>query len=124
MEFVAPTTLDDAYRALAADEALCLAGGQSLVPMLNFRVVQPEHLIDLGRIPELAVLEDTSDGLRIGAMATQRAIERSALVERRCPLLIDALHHVGHQQTRNRGTIGGSLCQLDPSAELPVTAGA
>jgi carbon-monoxide dehydrogenase medium subunit len=119
----APKTLDEALDLLATlDNARVLAGGQSLMPMMNYRVAQPEHLIDLGRIPELAFVEDTADGLKVGAMTTQRTIERSALVRRRCPLLIDALFHVGHQQTRNRGTIGGSLCHLDPTAELPVTA--
>jgi carbon-monoxide dehydrogenase medium subunit len=119
----APKTLDEALDMMATlDNARVLAGGQSLMPMMNYRVVQPEHLIDLGRIPELAFLDDTPEGLKVGAMTTQRTLERSALVRQRCPLLIDALFHVGHQQTRNRGTIGGSICHLDPSAELPVTA--
>ena len=119
----APRTLDEALDLLATlDNARVIAGGQSLMPMMNYRVVQPEHLIDLGRIAELAFIDDTSGGLKIGAMTTQRTIERSALVHERCPLLIDALFHVGHQQTRNRGTVGGSICHLDPSAELPVTA--
>src|SRR5262249_36065454 len=117
----APRTLDEALELLATlDNARGLAGGQSLIPMLNFRGVQPEHLIDLGRIAELAFIESAPQGLRVGATTTQRMIERSAPVQRHCPLLIDALFHVGHQQTRNRGTIGGSLCHLDPSAELPV----
>jgi carbon-monoxide dehydrogenase medium subunit len=119
----APRTLDQALDLLTTlDNARVLAGGQSLMPMMNYRVVQPEHLIDLGRIGELAFVDDTPDSLKIGAMTTQRTIERSAVVRERCPLLIDALFHVGHQQTRNRGTIGGSICHLDPSAELPVTA--
>src|SRR5580692_10466288 len=119
----APRTLDEALDLLATfDNARVLAGGQSLMPMMNYRVVQPEHLIDLSRIPELAFIEDTAGGLKVGAMTTQRSIERSKLVRHKCPLLIDALFHVGHQQTRNRGTIGGSICHLDPSAELPVTA--
>src|SRR5580692_6501752 len=119
----APRTLDEALDLLATfDNARVLAGGQSLMPMMNYRVVQPEHLIDLGRIPDLGFIEATPDGLAIGAMTTQRTIERSETVQKHCPLLIDALFHVGHQQTRNRGTIGGSLCHLDPSAELPVTA--
>jgi aerobic carbon-monoxide dehydrogenase medium subunit len=119
----APRTLDEALDLLATlDNARVLAGGQSLMPMMNYRVVQPEHLIDLGRIAELAFIDDTPDGLKVGAMTTQRTIERSVLVHERCPLLADALFHVGHQQTRNRGTIGGSICHLDPSAELPVTA--
>jgi carbon-monoxide dehydrogenase medium subunit len=119
----APKTLAEALDLMATlDNARVLAGGQSLIPMMNYRVVQPEHLIDLGRIPELTFVEDTADGLSVGTMTTQRTIERSALVRRCCPLLIDAMFHVGHQQTRNRGTIGGSICHLDPSAELPVTA--
>jgi aerobic carbon-monoxide dehydrogenase medium subunit len=119
----APRTLEEALDLLATlDNARVLAGGQSLVPMLNFRVVQPEHLIDLGRIAELAFIESVPQGLRVGATTTQRMIERSVPVQRHCPLLVDALFHVGHQQTRNRGTIGGSLCHLDPSAELPVAA--
>ncbi|HZC55379.1 MAG TPA: xanthine dehydrogenase family protein subunit M [Xanthobacteraceae bacterium] len=119
----APKTLDEALDLMATlDNARVLAGGQSLMPMMNYRVVQPGHLIDLGRIPELAFVVDTPEGLKVGAMTTQRSIERSALVRERCPLLIDALFHVGHQQTRNRGTIGGSICHLDPAAELPVTA--
>ena len=119
----APRTLDEALDLLATlDNARVLAGGQSLMPMMNYRVVQPEHLIDLGRIAELTFIDDTPESLQIGAMTTQRTIERSALVRERCPLLTDALFHVGHQQTRNRGTIGGSICHLDPSAELPITA--
>jgi carbon-monoxide dehydrogenase medium subunit len=119
----APKTLAEALDLVARlDNARVLAGGQSLMPMMNYRVVQPEHLIDLSRIPELAFIEDTAGGLKVGAMTTQRSIERSKLVRHKCPLLIDALFHVGHQQTRNRGTIGGSICHLDPSAELPVTA--
>jgi aerobic carbon-monoxide dehydrogenase medium subunit len=119
----APQTLAEALDLVATlDNARVLAGGQSLLPMMNYRVVQPEHLIDLGRIPELSFVEATPEGLAIGAMTAQRTIERSEAVKKHCPLLIDALFHVGHQQTRNRGTIGGSLCHLDPSAELPVTA--
>jgi carbon-monoxide dehydrogenase medium subunit len=119
----APQTLAEALDLVAAlDNVRVLAGGQSLMPMMNYRVVQPEHLIDLGRIPELAFVDDGSEGLKVGAMTTQRTIERSAVVRQKCPLLTDALFHVGHQQTRNRGTIGGSICHLDPSAELPVAA--
>jgi carbon-monoxide dehydrogenase medium subunit len=119
----APQTLAETLDLVATlENARVLGGGQSLMPMMNYRVVQPEHLIDLGQIPELNFVEATPDGLAIGAMTTQRTIERSTIVQKHCPLLIDALFHVGHQQTRNRGTIGGSLCHLDPSAELPVTA--
>jgi CO/xanthine dehydrogenase FAD-binding subunit len=119
----APETLDQALElADSLDNARVLAGGQSLVPMLNLRLAQPDHVIDLGHIPALAGLETSEHGLSAGAMTTQRSIERSRLVAEHCPLLLDALHFVGHQQTRNRGTIGGSLCHLDPAAELPVVA--
>ena len=94
------------------------------MPMMNLRVAGPDHLIDLGRIADLRGMEETPQGLRIGAMTTQRALEKSELVARVCPLLSEAVTHVGHQQTRNRGTLGGSLCHLDPGAELPVAAAA
>jgi carbon-monoxide dehydrogenase medium subunit len=122
-DYHAPKTLGEALELVATlENARVIAGGQSLMPMMNFRIVQPDHLIDLGRIPELTFLQDSPEGLKVGAMTTQRSIERSDVVRRRCPLLTDALMHVGHQQTRNRGPIGGSICHLDPSAELPVTA--
>jgi carbon-monoxide dehydrogenase medium subunit len=118
-----PTTLQEALELLATkDNAKLLAGGQSLMAMLNLRVVQPDHLIDLNRIPELAFLDDDGEGLRIGSMARQRELELSPLVQKRCPLMHEALRNVGHRQTRNRGTIGGSLCHLDPTAELPSVA--
>jgi aerobic carbon-monoxide dehydrogenase medium subunit len=120
-----PHTLGEALELLASlENARPLAGGQSLVPMLNLRLATPDHLIDLGRIEELLSIEQTADGLALGAMTTQRAIERSALARALCPLLTEAIEHVGHQQTRNRGTIGGSLCHLDPAAELPLVAAA
>src|SRR5690606_3072220 len=87
-------------------------------------VAGPDHLVDLGRIPELVGIVETDSSIVIGAMTTQREVERSALVARFCPLLAEAVAHIGHQQTRNRGTIGGSICHLDPGAELPVVASA
>lgn len=101
-----------------------LAGGQSLVPMLNFRIASPDHLIDLNCITALRGIDERPDILSVGAMTTQRMIERSDTIKRLCPLLAKAVSQVGHQQTRNRGTIGGSLCHLDPAAELPVAAAA
>ena len=121
----APDDLASAVALLSQHEnARVLAGGQSLMPMMNLRVAGPDHLIDLGRIADLRGMEETPQGLRIGAMVTQRALEKSELVARVCPLLAEAVTHVGHQQTRNRGTLGGSLCHLDPGAELPVAAAA
>jgi carbon-monoxide dehydrogenase medium subunit len=118
-----PRTVAEACDLLATHEnARVLAGGQSLVPMLNFRAATPDHLIDLNRIGELTYLRATGDHLEVGAMTRQRELERSTDVGRRCPILHAALRHVGHRQTRNRGTLGGSLCHLDPSAELANVA--
>ena len=114
-----PRTVSEACDLLAThDNARVLAGGQSLMPMMNFRYVMPDHLIDLNRVGELAYLRFEGDTLRVGAMTRQRELEVSSEVGQRCPILHAALNHVGHRQTRNRGTIGGSLCHLDPSAEL------
>ena len=115
-----PRTLPDALQLLSTlDNARPLAGGQSLGPMLNMRFVMPDHLVDLNRVPGLDRIEARGDTLEIGAMVRQRALERSDVVRRACPVMIDALAHVGHFQTRNRGTLGGSLSHLDPAAELP-----
>jgi len=114
-----PRTLAEACDLLAAHEdARVLAGGQSLMPMMNFRVAMPDHLIDLNRVAELSYLRWEGEALRVGAMTRQCDLEFSPDVARRCPILHEALSHVGHRQTRNRGTFGGSLCHLDPSAEL------
>ena len=119
----APRSVAEAVDLLGRlENARVLGGGQSLIPMLNFRIAAPDHLIDLGRIPELTGIDESDMSISIGAMTTQRSIERSIAVQQGCPLLTQAVRHVGHQQTRNRGTIGGSLCHLDPSAELPVAA--
>ena len=114
-----PTTIEDAADLIGRlDNAVPLAGGQSLMPMLNFRVVAPDHLIDLNRVAGLSYIEIKDGSGRFGAMTRQRDIEFSSEVAKTFPVLHDALKHVGHRQTRNRGTIGGSLCHLDPSAEL------
>jgi len=119
-----PRTIDEACDLLATREnARVLAGGQSLMPMLNFRAVTPGYLIDLNRIAELSYLRVEKGALEVGAMTRQRELEFSTDVGGRCAVLHEALAHVGHRQTRNRGTLGGSLCHLDPSAELAnVTA--
>lgn len=122
-QYHAPRTLPEALAILSENEdSRPLAGGQSLVPMLNLRLAAPEHLIDLGRVQGLSGISKCEKGLVISAMTTQRDIERSALVARECPLLVEAIGEVGHQQTRNRGTIGGSIVHMDPAAELPVVA--
>ncbi|HKA41502.1 MAG TPA: xanthine dehydrogenase family protein subunit M [Burkholderiales bacterium] len=106
------------------ENARLLAGGQSLMPMLNMRFALPDHLIDLNRIDGLAYIRVSNGALEIGAMTRQRDIECSALVREQCPLMHEAIAHVGHRQTRNRGTLGGSLCHLDPAAELVAVAAA
>jgi aerobic carbon-monoxide dehydrogenase medium subunit len=106
------------------EDARILAGGQSLMPMLNMRVVQPAHLIDINGIAELSYIRGNGELLEIGAMTRQRDIEFSEVVRESLPLMYEAVRHIGHRQTRNRGTLGGSLCQLDPSAELVSVAAA
>ncbi len=122
-EYAAPATLDAALAALEeyGYGAKVLAGGQSLIPAMNFRLMQPPMLVDLNRIPALDYIEPTaSGGLRIGGMARHSAVEHSPLVAARAPLLHEAMPHIAHPQIRNRGTIGGSLAHADPAAELPV----
>ena len=120
----APETLAEVLDALAADpdETSVLAGGQSLVPMLNMRLARPEVVLDLRRVDELAGIERVNGHLRFGAMTRQRAIERDERVRAALPLVPAALSHVAHTAIRTRGTIGGSLAHADPSAELPAVA--
>jgi carbon-monoxide dehydrogenase medium subunit len=120
-----PRTAADVVGLLGSlDNTKLLAGGQSLMPMLNMRFVLPDHVIDLNRVDGLSYIRDNNGALEIGAMTRQRDIEFSDLVRERCPLMHEAITQVGHRQTRNRGTLGGSLCHLDPSAELVSVAAA
>ena len=125
-EYHAPASVGEALELLAKydGEARILAGGQSLVPLLNFRLANPAALIDINRIGELSYIREDNGKLRIGAMTRQRMIEFSQLVHDRVPLLFKATRMVGHLPTRTRGTIGGSLAHADPAAEYPcvVTA--
>jgi aerobic carbon-monoxide dehydrogenase medium subunit len=124
-EYHRPDSVEEALALLAryGDEAKLLAGGQSLIPTMNFRLAQPAVLIDLNRLNELAYLEPANGaGLRIGAMTRQSGAERSAEVTRSAPLIREALLHVAHPQIRNRATVGGSLAHADPAAELPAVA--
>ena len=119
-EYFRPATLDDALALLAGHEdAKALAGGQSLVPMLNFRLARPAALVDLGAIDELAGIRVEDGALVVGAMTTQWDLEHSPAS---FSLLREALAYVGHTATRCRGTVGGSLVHADPTAELPVCA--
>jgi aerobic carbon-monoxide dehydrogenase medium subunit len=121
-DYHAPASVDDALRILQdyQGEARLLAGGQSLVPMMNFRVATPAALVDLNRIPGLAEIAETDGVMRIGAMARQRRLESAALVGEKLPLLREAIGWIGHLPTRSRGTIGGSIAHADPAAEIPM----
>jgi carbon-monoxide dehydrogenase medium subunit len=122
-EYHVPRTLDEALATLAelGSEAKVLAGGQSLVPAMNFRLARPAALVDLNRLDSLAYIDPSPDGgLRIGAMTRQGAVERSPLVASRSALLFETMPWIAHPQIRNRGTVGGSLAHADPAAELPA----
>ena len=122
-EYLAPESLPEALEILAAngDDAKVLAGGQSLVPAMNFRLVEPGLLVDLNGLSELSyVSEEASREIRIGAMTRQRVIEMDSLIEGAIPLLHETMPNIAHAQIRNRGTIGGSLVHADPAAELPL----
>ena len=122
-DYVRPQSLAAAIAALAEGgwAAKPLAGGQSLIPAMNFRLAQPSLLVDLGGLEELRGIRESEDGgLWIGAMTRQRALERSGLVRERAPLVAEAMPWIAHPQIRNRGTFGGSLAHADPAAELPA----
>jgi aerobic carbon-monoxide dehydrogenase medium subunit len=125
-DYLAPASLDEALTILAdlGERAKVLAGGQSLVALLNFRLVRPEHLVDLNGVVELTGIREDDGHLVIGAMTRQRAVEQSALVRARVPLLSEAMPQIGHVQIRNRGTVGGSLAHADPAGELPAVVAA
>ena len=118
----APESVDEALALLAqhGDEAKVLAGGQSLIPVLNFRLARPSVIVDLNRVAGLSGIDGSNGSLRVGAMTRQREAERSAAIAQRAPLLTEALGWVAHPQIRTRGTIGGSLAHADPAAELPA----
>jgi carbon-monoxide dehydrogenase medium subunit len=121
-EYHAPASVDEALAILQRydGEARLLAGGQSLVPMMNFRLAQPKAIVDLNRIAELAFIEEEGEVVRIGSMTRQRRLEFAPQVAAKLPLLREAMRWVGHLPTRSRGTIGGSIAHADPSAEIPM----
>ncbi|MDX6539492.1 MAG: aerobic carbon-monoxide dehydrogenase medium subunit [Gaiellales bacterium] len=122
LRLVRPRSLDEALALLAehADDAKVLAGGQSLMPVINFRLAAPAVLVELGRLPALAMIDIADGAVRVGAMCSQRDLERHAEALAACPLLQLALPFVGHVATRNRGTVGGSVAHADAAAELPL----
>jgi CO/xanthine dehydrogenase FAD-binding subunit len=121
-EYHAPRTVDEVVARLAehGDGAKVLAGGQSLVPLMNLRLAAPEVLVDVNRVDGLAGLSAWDGGVSIGSLVRQSALERSELARERLPLLAEAIRYVGHPTIRHRGTVGGSLAHADPAAELPA----
>ena len=122
-EYLAPASLVEAKDLLHqyGDEAKILAGGQSLMPLLNMRLVRPGVIVDINRISDLDYISaGPGGGLAIGALTRQRTVERSGQIRETMPLLAEAMPFIGHFQTRNRGTIGGSMAHCDPAAELPA----
>jgi len=123
-DYMAAESLDDAVSALAraGGDGKILAGGQSLVPMLNFRLVRPSILIDINRVRDLGYVDATGDVVRVGALTRHHSLETSAVIRAHLPIVTAAVQHVAHLAIRNRGTIGGSLSHADPAAELPMMA--
>lgn len=123
-DYVSPSTVDAAVEALVASsgEGKVLAGGQSLLPLLNFRMARPTVVVDLNGIAGLSYIEDRGDRIAIGALTRHRELEHSPLIASKLPVMAAAMRHVAHLAIRNRGTIGGSLSHADPAAELPMLA--
>lgn len=121
-QYCAPYILDDALLLLEqqGNETKILAGGQSLVPLLNMRLAAPTNLLDINRIAELHYIQPEDNYLALGATVRQSQVEHSRVIQERHPLLIEAIWHIGHMQIRNRGTVVGSLAHADPAAELPA----
>jgi aerobic carbon-monoxide dehydrogenase medium subunit len=121
-EYACPTTLADAVSLLGSGDAKALAGGQSLMPMMAFRIAQPALLVDLRKLPGLREIKISGDGVRLGALVRWRDIEDDERLKSAHPLLKAAITHVAHYQIRNRGTVGGSIAHADPAAEMPGIA--
>ena len=121
-EYHTPASVDEALAIMGRydGEARVLAGGQSLVPLMNFRLATPRAIVDLNRIAELAYVGEDGEIVRIGSMTRQRRLEFEPRIAAKLPLLREALRWVGHLPTRSRGTIGGSIAHADPSAEIPM----
>ena len=116
----APATVQEALHLVSTlENAKFLAGGQTLMPMMNFRFAQPDHLIDLNTVSDLSGVELTENSIRIGAMTRQRDLQRSVVVQDVAPIIPESYALVSHPQIRNRGTLGGSLCHMDPASEQP-----
>jgi aerobic carbon-monoxide dehydrogenase medium subunit len=121
-EYLAPRTLDEAVAALAqhGGRAKVLAGGQSLIPLLNFRLALPDLLVDINHLAQLDYVHERDGGLALGALTRQHVVESSPIIRDRCPVLAEACHLIGHLPIRHRGTLGGNLAHADPASELPA----
>ena len=121
-DYFAPTTLDETLELLAqhGPDAKVLAGGQSLMPMMNLRLVRPAVVVDINRVEGLSGISASDGAITVGARTRQRDLERSDAIRDAFPMMTAAISHIGHFQIRNRGTIGGSLAHADPAAELPA----
>lgn len=120
-EYHRPENLDEVLELLTTlDDVKILAGGQSLMPMMNFRYLMPEHVVDINRVNDLSDISSTADGIKIGAMVRHEQARKSEIVIENCPLIAAGMEYVAHAQIRNRGTVGGSLAHLDPAAEWPA----
>ncbi|HEX3507237.1 MAG TPA: FAD binding domain-containing protein, partial [Candidatus Dormibacteraeota bacterium] len=121
LEYHAPATVDEACELLSSlEDAKVLAGGQSLVPLLNFRLARPAHLVDINRLRGVEAIYERDGGVAVQALARQAAVEDSDVVSRVCPLLMAAVRLVAHRVIRNRGTVCGSIAHADPASELPA----
>lgn len=119
-EYVAPQTLQEALELIEDGERKILAGGMSLIPLMKLRLAQPEHVVDLGRVPGLDHIAEQGGMVHIGAMATHHQIETSNVIRARCPLLSETASNIGDVQVRNMGTLGGSIAHADPAADYPA----
>ena len=119
--YLRASSVDGALQALADNpDARILAGGQSLIAMMNLRLVKPACLIDINRVPDIGYVREDGEGIAIGALARHNDVKHSPLVQARCPLLTEAYESIAHHTVRNRGTLGGNLCHADPSSETPA----
>ena len=119
-DYEAPATLQEALQLIASGERKILAGGMSLIPLMKLRLAQPEHVVDLGRVPGLNHIAEEGTMIRIGALATHHDIETSPLIRAGCPLLAETASRIGDMQVRNMGTLGGSIAHADPAADYPA----
>ena len=123
-QYVRPSSVSDALAALARyrDDAKVLAGGQSLIALMNLRLVKPAVVVDINRLPDIAYIREENGTVAVGALTRQSAVESSGVIARQCPLMAEAIRFVAHRPIRNRGTVGGNLAHADPTSELPAVA--